>query len=464
MEPIINEKKATQKKGPSSRTIKSLIKIEKEVSSRMPTRDGEFRINLYQDSHKKEHLALIMGNVEGEDDVLVRIHSECITGDTFGSIRCDCGDQLKQAFQVISEEGTGIIIYLRQEGRGIGLRDKLLSYNLQDKGYDTVEANIALGHRADERDYGIAAHILKDLKIKSIRILTNNPSKLEFLEDRGIKVSSRLSVKPRITQENLAYLETKISRLDHILKMDDLSCTSPERDSIIRYLNRKIQDYDSRGLPFITLTYAQSIDGSLTAKRGQPLILSGRESMILTHELRTKHDAILVGIGTVISDDPQLTNRLVKGKNPQPVILDTHLKFPPNSRLMNNPQKPWIITGDKANEKREKELASAGARIYHLPSKTGKVSIPDLLSFLRNKKIETLMVEGGSRIISSFLQEKKVDLLILTLAPFFIGNGLHSLERRLSKENSKLFSLHDVKYVQLGADLIVCGVPFWKSS
>ncbi len=393
----------------------------------------------------------------------MRIHSECMTGDTFGSIRCDCGDQLKQAIQIISEEGAGIVIYLRQEGRGIGLRDKLFSYNLQDIGYDTVDANIALGHKADERDYGIAAYILKDLNIRSIRILTNNPSKFYPLKEKGIKVSSRVSLNPRITKENIAYLETKISRLNHILNLDELSLTSPERDSIIRYVNRKIERCDSRERPFITLTFAQSIDGSIAAKRDKPLRLSGRESMILTHELRAKHDAILIGIGTVISDDPQLTIRLVKGENPQPIILDTYLRFPINSRLMNNTHKPWIITGYKVSTKKEKELVKAGAQIYHLPAKNGKIKVPDVLSLLRKKRIKNLMVEGGSRIIFNFLREKKVDLLIITLAPFFIGNGLRSLERRLSKENKRLFSLHDLKYAQLGADLIICGVPFWES-
>jgi 3,4-dihydroxy 2-butanone 4-phosphate synthase/GTP cyclohydrolase II len=156
--------------------------VQRMASARIPTDVGQFQLNLYHNSQDgKEHLALIMGNVAEQHDVLVRVHSECFTGDTLGSLRCDCGPQLRLAMEQIADEGRGIILYMRQEGRGIGLLDKLRAYNLQDEGYDTVEANLLLGHQADARDYTLAALILQDLGIQSLRLMTNNPLKMESL-------------------------------------------------------------------------------------------------------------------------------------------------------------------------------------------------------------------------------------------------------------------------------------------
>jgi GTP cyclohydrolase II len=190
----------------------------KMTCARIPTAVGEFRLCLYADNRNdKEHLALVMGDVAGQRDVLVRLHSECFTGDVLGSLRCDCGDQLHRAVHLIAEEGTGVLIYLRQEGRGIGLLDKLRAYNLQDVGYDTVDANLMLGHQADERDYTVAALILKDLGVHSVRLLTNNPLKIESLEGLGVPVTARIPLQPSVTTENAAYLATKAQRMNHLL-------------------------------------------------------------------------------------------------------------------------------------------------------------------------------------------------------------------------------------------------------
>lgn len=191
------------------------------VRSRIPTPEGDFHLSLYtSDQDEKEHLAVVTGQVEGKDNVLVRVHSECFTGDVLGSIRCDCGDQLSQAMQRIAHSGEGIVIYLRQEGRGIGLLDKLRAYNLQDQGYDTVDANLALGHQADERDYSIAAGILNDLGIRSIELMTNNPLKIEALISEGIPVRRRIPLEPDVTLENADYLFTKAKRMQHMLNLN----------------------------------------------------------------------------------------------------------------------------------------------------------------------------------------------------------------------------------------------------
>lgn len=190
--------------------------IDRMTSARVPTPEGEFQLCLYRTRwDRKEHLALILGEVEGAANVLVRIHSECFTGDVLGSQRCDCGAQLHRALDRIAQEGSGVLIYLRQEGRGIGLLDKLRAYNLQDEGYDTVEANLMLGHQADEREYTAAAAIVRDLQIGSVRLLTNNPSKLHALQELGIRVSVREPLQAPVTKENAEYLRTKAQRLHH---------------------------------------------------------------------------------------------------------------------------------------------------------------------------------------------------------------------------------------------------------
>ncbi|MCQ8119003.1 hypothetical protein A1353_22455 [Methylomonas methanica] len=194
--------------------------IEDKVQTRIPTKHGEFILHYYSNSlDKKEHVAFVKGEVAGKEDVPVRIHSECFTGDVLGSRRCDCGEQLDMALDLINTAGCGVLIYLRQEGRGIGLLKKLQAYNLQDQGLDTVDANIKLGHLADERQYDIAALILNNLQVRSIELITNNPLKIDELTKLGIKVNNRIAIETRIHQDNLEYLKTKAERMSHMLSM-----------------------------------------------------------------------------------------------------------------------------------------------------------------------------------------------------------------------------------------------------
>ncbi len=196
------------------------LAVTRMVTARIPTAWGEFELSLYQSNRDdKEHLALAHGSVRDSTDLLVRVHSECFTGDVLGSRRCDCGEQLHHAMELIGEARRGLIIYLRQEGRGIGLLNKLRAYNLQDQGYDTVEANLLLGHQADEREYGVAALILKDLRVRTIRLLTNNPDKIESLKQLGVRVNARLPLQPTIHADNADYLRTKVERMRHLLTM-----------------------------------------------------------------------------------------------------------------------------------------------------------------------------------------------------------------------------------------------------
>lgn len=198
------------------RQREKLIAREQEVA--MPTEFGEFKLHLYRSLvDDKHHAALVMGEVQGKHNILVRVHSECLTGDVFGSQRCDCGHQLHDAMKRIAAEGAGVLVYMRQEGRGIGFANKMHAYALQEKGLDTVEANEKLGFKADLREYGIGAQILVDLGLHSIRLLTNNPRKIVGLEGFGLKISEQLPIQSKPTIHNARYLETKKTKLGHKL-------------------------------------------------------------------------------------------------------------------------------------------------------------------------------------------------------------------------------------------------------
>jgi len=194
--------------------------VKREVEVRMPTEFGEFRLIGYTNAvDQAEHVALVMGNPDADRPCLVRVHSECLTGDVFTSRRCDCGSQLHAAMRQVAEVGEGVILYLRQEGRGIGLLNKLRAYELQDAGHDTVEANAKLGFNADLRDYGIGAQILRDLGLRRLKLLTNNPKKIIALDGYGLEVSERVQLEVGEHEDNVAYLTTKRDKMGHLLNM-----------------------------------------------------------------------------------------------------------------------------------------------------------------------------------------------------------------------------------------------------
>ena len=486
------------------------LTITRMAQARIPTAEGEFQSYLYLDrQHKGEHLAFVLGHVTDQPEVLVRVHSECFTGDVLGSLRCDCGAQLAQAIQLIGQEGAGIIIYLRQEGRGIGLLDKLRAYNLQDQGYDTVDANLLLGHGEDERDYATAALILKDLGVSSIRLLTNNPLKIESLQASGIPIAARVPLPPRVTAENATYLLTKVLRMSHLLNLDAFAGAPPDGSNgvkpaplhplapTMRARVRSVSDVETAqarpveadggmpldpaegiaalvqkaaehrrhtGRPFVTLSYAQSVDGSIAARPGQSLALSGALSMTLTHQLRAAHDAILVGIGTVLADNPRLTVRLVEGKNPQPIVADSRLRFPLSANLLcEHPLSPWIAAGEPADTSRQHVLEAAGARILRLPMNArGHVNLTALLERLGDLGINSVMVEGGARIITSFLAERLVDHIVLTVAPRLVG-GIRAVRRLTHADPVHLPRLRNLRYQWLAEDLVLWCDPIWEN-
>ena len=198
------------------------IYIKRAAAAKLPTKYGEFKMVGYENTLNGEHhVALVKGEVTSDEPVLVRVHSECLTGDAFGSIRCDCGEQYAAAMRKIEEEGRGVLLYMRQEGRGIGLINKIKAYGLQDQGMDTVEANLALGFPEDMRDYGIGAQILADLGIKKVRLMTNNPRKIKGLSGFGIEIVERVPIQMNHNERNEYYLKTKKKKLGHLLNFEE---------------------------------------------------------------------------------------------------------------------------------------------------------------------------------------------------------------------------------------------------
>lgn len=422
---------------------KQLI-IKKESSASIPSKYGAFVLSLFTTNQDdKEHLLLTFGSVHQADNILVRIHSECVTGDILGSLRCDCGEQLQMSMSQIAIEGCGVIIYLRQEGRGIGLIEKLRTYNLQDQGKDTVDANLALGHEEDERTYEVAAHILKELEIKSIRLLTNNPTKIEALTHYNVNVTARVPIKGSIHLHNAFYLWTKKQKMNHVFEPDDL-----------KELHEKCFSGLTKQRPLVTLSYAQSLDGSISYNQKKRLMLSSQESMVMTHKLRSEHDGLLVGLGTIIADDPLLTVRHYKGRNPQVIILDSTLRIPLNARVLKNPRPPFILTTYEAHPEKQKLLAEMGVKIIPVEATQDKrVNLEQALEELFTLGIKTIMVEGGRSIITSFLNENQADKVVITIAPIFVG-GISVLSEEM-KEQFGFPKLKNLLQYKLGTDLIV---------
>jgi 3,4-dihydroxy 2-butanone 4-phosphate synthase/GTP cyclohydrolase II len=430
------------------------------AEARIPTEFGNFKLCLYRHAAGHDHVALILGNVAGRTDVLTRVHSECFTAEVMGSLRCDCAAQLRMAFAQIAQAGSGVVIYLRQEGRGIGLLEKLRAYNLQDLGHDTVDANLLLGHGPDERTYDSAASILEDLQIKSVLLLTNNPSKLDALRELGVTVTARRALVASLHPENRRYIATKVDRMGHQIELratpGPTPITGPENE-----LQERIRSLPAHiDRPFVTLSYAQSLDGCITSKRGHSLPLSGPETLTLTHRLRSMHDAILVGVGTVASDNPRLTVRLVPGRSPQPVVLDSKLGIPVNCRLLRAEDlKPLIATVEGAPSDRIRTLESLGARVLQMPGDSeARVDLAALLRQLACLGIRSVMIEGGVRVIRSIVQVRLVDYVVSTIALRFVGGDINA---RLQSDLLAGPRLSNFNHCRLGPDLVVWAPPGW---
>lgn len=388
--------------------------------SNLPTAHGLFTIRTYTHDGTA-HAVMSMGNPALVDAPYVRVHSECLTGDALGSHRCDCGDQLSAALAAIAQAGDGILIYLRgHEGRGIGLENKLRAYALQDDGLDTIAANRALNLPDDARDYTAAAAILHALDCPQITLLSSNPSKVTALGNLGITVADRRGLPVSERPENSAYLEAKRRFMDHIAPAGDPNADTRETtsadDSPLVY--EVIADGDE-----VIAQLAQSQDGFIATSEGDAQFVSGQIDRTHLHRIRASVGAVLVGCGTVIADDPQLTVRAVPGKNPVRVVLDPHARVPATATVFTSPEAPtlWLIGAEVGPP------ADVGShvRVVRLPAAGDDEISPALIvSLIREHVVGSILVEGGGRTVSSFLAAGALDRLFLTSAPVFIGNGV----------------------------------------
>jgi len=364
----------------------------------LPTRWGDFRLSVFR-VDGTEVVALVRGDIDGAAPVLVRLHSECLTGDVLGSLRCDCGEQLRSALAMIGGAERGVLLYLDHEGRGIGLFDKVRAYGLQDGGLDTVDANVELGLPVDARDYSAAAAVLNELGVRSVRLITNNPAKILGLEMHGVAVIERVPLETLPNEVNAPYLRAKASRMGHLL--DGLSDPRQLDAAVI-----------PAGRPLVTVHYAQTIDGRIASRTGDARWVGGERSLRLAHELRAAHDAVLVGIGTVLADDPKLTVRLVPGQSPVRVVVDSRLRIPPNANILGAEARTIIATTALASDERAAAISACGAKVLRTRADAdGHVDLRALLARLRADGIRSLLIEGGRGIITTALRERLVDRL-----------------------------------------------------
>ena len=392
----------------------------------LPTPYGEFDAHAFECSSGFVYLALAKGPIAGHD-TLARLHSECLTGDALGSLRCDCGVQLRLALHMIAMTGRGVLVYATgHEGRGIGLVNKLRTYLEQEDGIDTLDANLRLGLPVDSRTYGDAAGVLKALGIRSVRLLTNNPAKVTGLRTAGVAVQQVEPIPTAAHTRNLAYLRAKERRLDHLRPAGEpigRALVAPVAD--VSRLLGTVQPHRDR--PYVVLKYAQTVDGRIATANGDSKWISGKEERRISHALRAACDAVLVGVNTVLKDDPRLTVRLVPGASPLRVVLDSTLRTPLDSQIVNGEAVTILITTDRSSPDRRESLRARHLAVHVVASGPCGVDIAAALRLLHTLGIHSLLVEGGARVLTSVLAAGQADRLVVGVAPTIIGAGTEAV-------------------------------------
>jgi GTP cyclohydrolase II len=393
----------------------------------LPTSAGEFDVHAFACASGSVLLVLVTGHLGDGYGVLTRLHSECLTGDALGSTRCDCGVQLRSALRKIASEGRGVVLYATgHEGRGIGLINKLRAYVLQDEGLDTFEANRHLGLPPDARDYLDAAASLRALGVRTVRLLTNNPNKETSLRRAGIEVEEIVPLPTSPHTRNVDYLRTKETRMGHRRPTGE---GLPEAEPHAIDVSALVGDVAPReGRPYVVLKYAQTLDGRIATRTGDSKWISGESERRASHALRAACDAVLVGIGTVIADDPQLTVRLVPGASPLRIVLDTALRIPATAQILGDAAPTLVITTERSSPEHRHELRrrAVGVRLVD-PAPPWGVDLAATLTLLREAGIRSLLVEGGAAVITSFLRHRLVDRVVVGIAPTILGAGTEAV-------------------------------------
>lgn len=415
------------------------VAVDRCADTTLPTPYGTFRLTAYRDAAGTEHVALSVGvtdddpagdpgsgqgpGAHGPGEAVVRLHSECLTGDALGSRRCDCGEQLEQGLRAVRASGRGALVYLRgHEGRGIGLVEKLRAYALQDTGLDTVDANLALGHPADARSYEVGAAILRDLGLRSVRLLSSNPAKERALVDSGITVTGRdgLPVRPR--PENARYLATKRERMGH-----DRPAAEDEWAALLAgdvpgtgVLSLRYGDLVRHRGRLVLAQLGQSLDGFIASRTGDARFVTGPADREHLHRLRALVDAVVVGAATATTDDCRLTVRDVTGPHPVRVVLDPGRVLRRDATLLTDGAAPtlWVVGPGAVPT-----VPAPHVEVLTWPT-AGPMDPSAVLDRLAARGLSRVLVEGGGRLVSSFVAAGVVDRLFLTTAPVLVGDGV----------------------------------------
>jgi GTP cyclohydrolase II len=397
---------------------------------RLPTQFGVFECRAFECSSGFVYLALVLGDIDGGERVATRVHSECLTGDALGSLRCDCGVQLRLALRAIAAEQRGVLIYVTgHDGRGIGLVNKLLAYIEQDNGADTLEANLRMGLPVDGRHYDDAAAVIQALGVGSVRLLTNNPEKVRALEAAGVVVTAVEPIATAPHARNLGYLRTKQRRLGHVRPAgppiaEVVSHDIPQAVDVSRLMGTLAPRGDR---PYVVVKFAQTIDGRIATSTGDARWISGEGERRISHAMRAACDAVLVGIGTVTQDDPQLTVRMVPGASPLRVVLDSTLRVADDAKLVGGDVPTLVITTARSDPTKRRHLQERGVRVELAPPSADGVDLGAALSLLRRAGVESLVVEGGAKVVTSMLRGRHVDRLVVSIASTIIGNGTEAV-------------------------------------
>jgi GTP cyclohydrolase II len=379
---------------------------------------GEFQISGFELASGRTYVALVRGNVAG-DGVVVRLHSECVTGDTFGSFRCDCGPQLMSSLHRLASERRGVLLYaVGDEGRGIGIVDKLRAYRLQDLGHDTVDGNARLHLPIDARDFGEAAEVLRMLSVRSVRLLTNNPAKVAAIRGSGIDVEEVLPLTTSPNLRTLGYLRAKQRRLGHAPFGDQ-----PGESPLHGMNATEVVGEPNGRRPYVILKFAQTVDGRTATSTGDSRWISGEEERTLSHSIRAACDAVAVGIGTVVADDPQLTVRLVPGPSPLRVVFDPRLRIPDDAKVLADGPATIVFTTERSEIARRRALVERGIGVHVVPEAPAGLDLGAALGELRASGISTLLVEGGAKIATSMLAAGLVHRIVVSIAPTLLGTG-----------------------------------------
>ena len=422
----------------------------------LPTPFGEFEARAFETSNGHVYIALVSGRVVAGERVLARVHSECLTGDAFGSLRCDCGVQLRTSLRRIAAEGRGVLVYATgHEGRGIGIVNKLKAYVQQDGGSDTVDANLHLGLPVDSRRYDDAAAVFHALGVRSIRLITNNPAKVDALTEQGIEVAGVEALPIASHTRNLTYLSTKRDRMGHSNPLGARLESVPTVPADVSELLGSTKPHSDR--PFVVVKYAQSLDGRIATATGDSKWISSEEERAVAHALRARCDVIMVGVGTVLADDPQLTVRMVPGASPIRVILDSTLRISGEAKVLNDDGATLVVTTERSSRDKRDEVAARGAGVRIVRRCGDGVDLVSALELLREMGVNSVLVEGGAKVITSLLREGLVDRVIVSVAPKLLGAGTEGVGDLGTRSVAEGLVLMDRSVHVVGQDVLIAG-------